>query len=75
MVSGRWLVASEKHKANSRGFSLLETMLVITVFLILASISMPFYQSIMTRSRETVLRQDLFTMRKQIDLLRTVASG
>ena len=50
-------------------------MLVITVFLILASISMPFYQSIMTRSRETVLRQDLFTMRKQIDLLRTVASG
>jgi general secretion pathway protein G len=52
---------------SSGGFSLLETMFVITVILITATISVPFFQTIIWRARETVLRQDLFTMRKQID--------
>ena len=43
-------------------------MTVVTLIMILASISIPYYQTIVRRAHETVLRQDLFTMRKQIDL-------
>jgi len=43
-------------------------MMVVTMILILAGISIPIYQAIIVRAHETVLRQDLFTMRKQIEL-------
>jgi general secretion pathway protein G len=50
-----------------RGFSLLEMMMVVTLILIIASISQPFYQTAIVRAREAALRQDLFTLRVQID--------
>ena len=55
------------HSTLTEGFSLLEMMTVITLILILASFSMPFFHSVVVRGREAVLREDLFTLRSQID--------
>jgi general secretion pathway protein G len=49
------------------GFSLLEMMMVVTVILILAAISTPFYRTAVIRAREAVLREHLFTLRNLIN--------
>lgn len=49
------------------GFTLLELMFVMAIILILASFALPSYTTIMQRAREAVLREDLQTMRQQID--------
>ena len=50
-----------------RGFSLLEMMMVVTIILILATISTPYFRTAIILAREAALRQDLFTLRVQID--------
>ena len=42
-------------------------MFVVAVILILATFAIPAYQNVVVRSREAVLRDDLFTMRAMID--------
>jgi general secretion pathway protein G len=54
--------------AASRGFTLLELMIVISIIVILAVIAMPQYQKSVTHARETVLRDNLYQLRKAIDL-------
>ena len=54
--------------SRSRGFTLLELMIVISIIVILAVIAMPQYQKSVTHARETVLRDDLYHLRKAIDL-------
>ena len=51
---------------GSRGFALIELMIVVSILLILISIAVPQYRSSVKRARESVLRQDLFTMRSVI---------
>jgi len=51
---------------RSRGFTLIELMIVVSILLILISIAVPQYRSSVKRARESVLRQDLFTMRSVI---------
>jgi general secretion pathway protein G len=51
---------------SSLGFTLLELMIVIFVMLILVSIAVPNFRSSVQRSREAVLRQNLFTLRDLI---------
>ncbi len=48
---------------RSAGFTLLEMMIVMIVMGILISIAVPIYKTSLLRSREAVLRQDLFTLR------------
>jgi len=62
---------SEQRKDKSRGFSLLEMMTVITIILILATFSEPYFLTVIVHGREAVLREDLFTLRTQIDRLPT----
>jgi general secretion pathway protein G len=50
------------------GFTLLELMIVISIIVILAVIAMPQYQRTIVHARETVLRDNLFHLRKAIDL-------
>lgn len=55
-----------KQKSNSRGFTLLELMIVMMMLLILVSIAAPMYRQQILHSREAVLRQNLFTLRTLI---------
>jgi len=49
------------------GFTLIELMIVISIILILVAIAVPAYQQSLLRAKESILRQDLKTMRDQID--------
>jgi general secretion pathway protein G len=51
---------------RSLGFTLLEMMIVISIILILMSVALPIYNQSVLRSREAVLRQDLFELRSLI---------
>ncbi len=51
----------------SKGFTLLELMIVISILVILAMIAMAQYNRSVLAAREATLREDLFTMRKMID--------
>lgn len=53
-------------RRRSRGFTLLELMIVMSIMLILVSIAVPNFTSSIKRSREAVLRQNLFTLRDLI---------
>ena len=52
---------------RQRGFTLIELMVVISIILILISTAIPMYQGSIVRARESVLRQNLFTLRSVID--------
>ena len=49
------------------GFTLLELMIVISIIIILASITLPQYQRTIMHTCETVLKDDLRKMRSLID--------
>ena len=53
-------------KNRSRGFTLIELMIVISILLILLAISIPAYNQSILRAKESVLRQDLFQLRSLI---------
>ena len=54
------------HRNRSRGFTLIELMIVISLILILVSISVPAYNQSILRAKESVLLQNLFTLRSLI---------
>ena len=51
---------------RSAGFTLLEMMIVMIIMGVLLSIAVPIYNQSLVRSREAVLRSDLFTLRSLI---------
>ena len=57
----------ERRPISRRGFTLIELMIVMAVIAILVSIAVPIYNRSITRAKESVLRNNLFTMRTVID--------
>ncbi|HEY8670188.1 MAG TPA: type II secretion system protein [Terriglobales bacterium] len=53
-------------KNRSLGFTLMELIIVISIMAILVAIAVPNFTSSIKRSREAVLRQNLFTLRSVI---------
>jgi general secretion pathway protein G len=64
-VTGRTREAGSSWRAA--GFTLLELMIVISIVIILAAITLPQYQKTIMHTRETVLKDDLRKMRSLID--------
>jgi len=52
---------------NQKGFTLLEMVMVMTIIVILATIGVASYQQVQLKARETLLKEDLHSMRKLID--------
>jgi general secretion pathway protein G len=52
---------------SPRGFTLIELMVVMAIIVILAGIGVALYTNSVTRSKEAVLKEDLFRMRDAID--------
>jgi general secretion pathway protein G len=51
---------------GSRGFTLLELMIVISMIMILMSVAVPIYNQSIVQARESVLRSNLATLRSVI---------
>jgi general secretion pathway protein G len=51
---------------KSRGFTLIEMLIVISIILILVAVAIPAYNQSILRARESVLRDNLFTLRSLI---------
>jgi general secretion pathway protein G len=50
-----------------RGFTLLELMITMFIIIILLSVALPTYQKSVQQARETVLKENLFQIRRAID--------
>ncbi len=73
VVSGQWSVEKSKTEdqkqktKNQKGFSLLELMIAMFIMIILLSVALPTYQRTVQQARESVLKQNLWQMRRAID--------
>ena len=54
-------------RLRAAGFTLIELIIVVSIMLILLSVAAPIYRTSVIRSKEAVLRDNLFTMRALID--------
>jgi general secretion pathway protein G len=54
-------------RTGRSGFTMIELLIVMAVITILVSMAVPFYQKSIIRSKESVLKNNLFTMRTVID--------
>ena len=52
---------------RQKGFTILELMIAMFILIILISVALPTYQRSIQHARETVLKENLFQMRRAID--------
>ena len=65
---GKFKIQGSRFKVQDcRGFSLLELMIAMFIIIILLSVALPTYQRSVQQARETVLKENLFQMRRSID--------
>lgn len=60
-------MSRNKRRTRTRGFTLIELMIVISIILILMGVAIPNYQKSVLHAKESVLHQDLKVMRDAID--------
>jgi general secretion pathway protein G len=56
-----------KFRADTRGFTMIEMVVVITLMMVLLSIALPMYSRSITRAKEAKLHQNLTTLNKVIE--------
>lgn len=56
-----------RDRRDARGWTLIELTIVISLITVLSTIALVGYGNAVTRSREAVLKEDLFRMRDAID--------
>ena len=54
-------------RSGRAGFTLVELMIVMAIIAVLMSVAVPIYTRSIIRSKESVLKSNLFTMRNVID--------
>lgn len=76
LAVGGWLFAVKRtveyeienlRSKMQRGFSLLELMIAMFILIILLSVALPTYQRTVQHAKETVLKENLWQIRKAID--------
>jgi len=60
-------VRSEKFSKNSRGFTLLEILVVMSILGILITLAIPSYNLAILKAKEAALKEDLFILRDLLD--------
>ena len=56
-----------RRRGSEGGFTLIEVLIVVSLIVVLASMGIVQYQNSVQRTREAVLKEDLFRMREAID--------
>jgi general secretion pathway protein G len=65
-AANRSVTTRDQQRSRSRGFTMLELMVVMAIILILLGMAVGRYQRSVQRSREAVMKQDLHVMRDAI---------
>lgn len=64
---GQALSGENQARENQRGYTLIEMTIVVAIISILIAIAVPIYQKSLVRTRESLLKNNLFTLRTVID--------
>lgn len=62
--------AGSRFLGRSRGWTILELMIVISIMMILMAVAVPLYQRHVVQAREAVLKQNLFQLNSLIEQYR-----
>jgi general secretion pathway protein G len=63
----RRVAAAPRGRVRQLGFTLIELLIVMSIIVILVSIAIPLYQKSILRTKESVLHNNLMTLRTTID--------
>ena len=65
--TGNAVASSQPRNAGAPGFTLIEMLVVMTILVILAGISLALYTNSVTKANEAALKTDLSQMREALD--------